>query len=148
MLAATANQLAAAYISHLHGLVERAEDMPKSCEGCGNCCGRNLLADAEDVRRIERYVNRHHIEPITGNIGGHTGREQMCAWFDTKTRLCRIYSARPKVCRCWGSPHDGHLLGTRLGQPCGLRADMLDVWHRHGELGQYDTWTNEWVVSA
>ena len=147
MTSAVANQLAAAYVSHLHGDVERPEDMPKSCEGCGDCCGRNLLVDAEDVRRIERYVNRHHIEPTTNNIGGHTGREQMCGWLDTKTRLCRIYPARPKVCRCWGSPHDGHLLGTRLGQPCGLRADMLDVWHRHGELGQYDTWTNEWVVS-
>lgn len=145
---AVANQLAAAYVSHLHGDVERPEDMPKSCEGCGNCCGRNLLVDAEDVHRIERYVNRRHIKPITNNIGGHTGREQMCAWFDTKTRLCRIYSARPKICRCWGSPHDGYLLGTQLGQPCGLRADMLDVWHRHGELGEYDTWTNEWVVNA
>jgi len=143
---AVANQIAAAYVSRLHGDIERPDDMPMSCEGCGNCCGRNLSVDAEDVRRIERYANRHHIEPITNNIGGHTGREQMCGWLDTKTRLCRIYSARPKVCRCWGSPHNGHLLGTRLGQPCGLRADMLDVWHRHGILGEYDTWTSEWVV--
>ena len=39
MTSAVANQLAAAYVSHLHGDVERPEDMPTSCEGCGNCCG-------------------------------------------------------------------------------------------------------------
>lgn len=147
MIPAAANQIAVAYISRLHGCVERAEDMPSSCDGCGNCCGRCLVVDAEDVRRIERYASRHHVEPIANNVGGPSGREQMCSWLDPKTRRCRIYPARPKVCRCWGSPHDGRLLGTRLGQPCGLRADMLDVWQRHGELGDYDTWTNVWVVS-
>ena len=115
------------------------------CKGCGNCCGRVLVTDQEDNRRIERYANKHHIEPTVGNVGGHSGREQMCAWLDTETRMCRIYPARPKVCRCWGSPHDGELLGTRIGQPCGLRADMLDVWNRHGVLGSYDTWTSEWT---
>lgn len=147
MIPAAANQIAVAHISRLHGYVERVEDMPKSCDGCGNCCGRCLVVDAEDVRRIERYASRHHVEPIANNVGGPSGREQMCAWLDPKTRRCRIYPARPKVCRCWGSPHDGRLLGTRPGQPCGLRADMLDVWQRHGELGDYDTWTNVWVVS-
>ena len=147
MIAAVAEQRAVAYVSRLHGCVERAEDMPASCDGCGNCCGRCLVVDAEDVRRIERYASRHHVEPIANNVGGPSGHEQMCAWLDPKTRRCRIYPARPKVCRCWGSPHDGRLLGTRPGQPCGLRADMLDVWQRHGELGDYDTWTNVWVVS-
>lgn len=147
MIPAAANQIAVAHISRLHGYVEHAEDMPKSCDGCGNCCGRCLVVDAEDVRRIERYASRRHVEPIANNVGGPSGREQMCAWLDPTTRRCRIYPARPKVCRCWGSPHDGRLLGTRPGQPCGLRADMLDVWQRHGELGDYDTWTNVWVVS-
>lgn len=147
MIPAVANQIAVAHISRLHGCIERAEDMPSSCDGCGNCCGRCLVVDAEDVRRIERYASRHHVEPIANNVGGHSGREQICAWLDPKTRRCRIYPARPKVCRCWGSPHDGRLLGTRPGQPCGLRADMLDVWQRHGELGDYDTWANVWVVN-
>jgi len=148
MLAAKANQLAEGYISRLHGDFERPEDMPRSCDGCGNCCGRVLTVDAEDVRRVERYATRHHVLPLAGNIGGHSGREQMCGWLDPDTRRCRIYPARPKVCRCWGSPHDGELLGTKPGQPCGLRADMLDVWKRMGETGAYDTWTSRWVVGA
>ena len=139
-----AEVLAISHINRLHGDFERPEDMPTSCEGCGNCCGRWLKTDAEDNLRIERYASRHHVEPIANNIGGHSGREQMCGWLDPDTRQCRIYPARPKVCRCWGSPHDGELLGTRLGQPCGLRADMLDVWHRAGQLGDYDTWTSKW----
>ena len=148
MIAAKANQIATAHISRLYGDIERPEDMPASCEGCGHCCGRCLQVDAENVRRIQRYANRHHIEPIADNIGGYSGHEQMCAWLDPDTKRCRIYPARPKICRCWGSPHDGYLLGTRLGQPCGLRADMLDVWRRHGKLGDYDTWTSEWMMST
>ena len=145
---ARGEQMAAVRLSMLHGSRERAEDMPRSCDGCGNCCGRVIPADAEDVRRIERYANRQHVAPIANNVGGHSGREQMCAWLDPKTRRCRIYSARPKICRCWGSPHDGKLLGTKPGQPCGMRSDMLDVWQRHGELGDYDTWTSEWYAHA
>ena len=147
MIAAKANQYAAAYITTLPGDIERPEDMPTSCDGCGNCCGRVIPADAEDMRRVERYANRHHVEPIADNLGGHSGHEHMCGWLDPETRRCRIYPARPKVCRCWGSPHDGKLLGTRPGQPCGLRADMLDVWKRAGTMGDYDTWTSEWIVT-
>lgn len=143
-----AEQLAAARISHLRGDVERAEDMPTSCEGCGNCCGRVLITDAEDNRRVERFATRRRINPTKNNVGGHSGQEQMCGWLDTDARRCRIYPARPKVCRCWGSPHDGELLDTKPGQPCGLRADMLDVWGRHGALGYYDTWTSEWMEIA
>lgn len=143
---AVAEQRAAAFIARLHDGLERPEDMPTSCYKCGNCCGRNLPADLEDVRRIERYANRHHLEPTMGNLGGRSGRDQMCAWLDTDTKMCRIYPARPKVCRCWGSPHDGALIGTKPGQPCGLRVDMLDVWKRLGTIGMYDTWTSEWRV--
>lgn len=141
-----AQQYQAAAISRLHGTCEKPEDMPTSCEGCGNCCGRTVVADAEDIRRVERYASRHHLEPIKDNHCGPSPYEQMCGWLDPETKLCRIYPARPKVCRCWGSPHDGELLGTRRGQPCGLRADMLDVWNRHGELGTYDTWASEWIT--
>ena len=146
MVAGRASQLLAARVAHLHGDIERPEDMPASCDGCGNCCGRMLITDAEDNRRIERYANRHHITPTTNNLGGHSGHEQMCGWLDKKTRRCLIYPARPQICRCWGSPHDGELFGTRPGQPCGMRADMLGVWARHKKLGDYDTWTSEWSV--
>lgn len=126
-------------------LASHASDDADASDGCGNCCGRNLVTDAEDNRRIERYASRHHIEPVASNLGGRSGREHMCGWLDSETRRCRIYPERPKVCRCWGSPHDGKLLMTRPGQPCGLRADMLDVWRRRGPLGSYDTWTSEWT---
>lgn len=142
---AVMNQRAAAAISALHGAKERAEDMPHDCEGCGHCCGRMLVTDIADNRRIERYASRHHLEPTDNNLAAD-GISQMCGWLDTKTNKCRIYAARPRICRCWGSPHYGRLIGTNPGQPCGLRADMLDVWQRHGQLGDYDTWKSEWGV--
>lgn len=145
---ARGEQMAAARISRLHGF--RGErmglNMPKSCVGCGQCCGRVIPIDMEDVRRIERYATRHHLEPTDNNIGGPSGMEHMCGWFDLESGLCRIYPARPKVCRCWGSPHDGPLFGTRPGQPCGLRVDMMGIFLKHSELGDYDTWKSEWYL--
>ena len=118
--------------------------MPASCKGCGQCCGRVIPTDAEDNLRIERYATRHHVSPTYGNVSDSRGLIQMCGWLDSETNTCRIYPARPKVCRCWGSPHDGELIGTKPGQPCGLRMDMLDVWGKLGRLGSYDTWESTW----
>lgn len=131
-------------LAHLYGKCERSEDMPESCMGCGGCCGRVLPIDMEDKRRIERYATRHHLEPMAGNANDTDIATQSCGWLDPDSKLCRIYPARPKVCRCWGSPHDGELIGTKPGQPCGLRMDMLDVWGRLGRLGFYDTWESTW----
>ena len=142
MSPARGEQMAAVRLSMLHGSRERAEDMPRSCEGCGHCCGRVIPTDEVDNVRVMRYATRHRLEPTDHNVDADGA--QMCGWLDMSTGKCRIYQARPKICRCWGSPHDGPLVGTRPGQPCGLRTDMLDVWQQHGPLGDYDTWKSEW----
>lgn len=140
-----ASQLMVARVAHLHGGGESAEDMPADCKGCGHCCGRVLVTTAADNRRVVRYANRHHLEPVDGNLAGVTGMEQACGWLDPKTRECRIYPARPLICRCWGNPHDGPLFDTKPGQPCGLRLDMADLMVRvRDQLGYYDTWKSEW----
>ena len=46
------------------------------------------------------------------------------------------------VCKAWSSPLQAEVVGTRPGQPCGLRADMAGTFLRLGmrEMGSTDTW--------
>lgn len=137
--------LGAAVASWLDG-GETEEDLPDSCDGCGHCCGRMLVTDRRDNERMARYARRHHAKPTVPNIGGYNGTNEMCAWLDPDTNRCRVYAARPRVCRCWESPkHANDLIGTKPGQPCGMSATLARVaLVGHGQMGDYDTWTGEW----
>lgn len=134
-------------VGSLHGSGETAETLPPTCEGCGHCCGRMLIGDAQDVMRVKRYARRHHVSPTVPNMGGVTEYEQMCAWLDPKTKRCRVYPARPRICRCWASPNDEAVFGTRPGQPCGMSYRLAALsWVGHGELGDIDTWSMSWTA--
>jgi len=112
----------------LRGLASR------SCEGCGGCCGRVIPMTARERARLIEYARRHGVK-ATANDG------LMCALLDMDTRRCRAYAARPLVCRAWDRPDAARLVGTRPGQPCGMRADMAPTFL--GRLGEYqstDTW--------
>lgn len=146
MTEARAEAMLAAIAGTLHGGGEEVGDLPDSCVGCGHCCGRVLPADERDVAALKRYARRHGVKPTVPNLVGVTGYEQACAWLDPATRLCRVWSARPKVCRCWASPKDEHVIGTRPGQPCGLSPRLAKrAWRGPAaEMGELDTWTMEW----
>lgn len=105
-----------------------------SCEGCGGCCGRVLPMTGPERARLAEYVRRHGVEP-SGEL------EDMCALLDPSTRRCRAYPARPYVCRAWCSPSQDDVVGTRPGQPCGLRASLAGrFWSRIDDYEATDTW--------
>lgn len=104
------------------------------CEGCGGCCGRILpMTDRERARLVD-YSRSHHVTP-------HADASQMCALLEPGTRRCMAYQARPLVCRVWDSPAHGEVVGTRPGQPCGMRRDRVRMFWAHAlEYRQTDTW--------
>ena len=104
------------------------------CEGCGGCCGRILpMTDRERARLVD-YARSHHVTP-------HADAAQMCALLEPGTRRCMAYQARPLVCRVWDSPAHGEVVGTRPGQPCGMRRDRARMFWAHAlEYRQTDTW--------
>lgn len=106
----------------------------RTCEGCGGCCGRFIpMTDRERARLLE-YVRRHRVKPAAN-------KRDMCALLDEGTCRCRAYPARPLVCRAWARPDEAELVGTRPGQPCGMRADMArPFWAHLGEYNHTDTW--------
>ena len=111
------------------------EGMSGGCEGCGACCGRVLPMSGRERATLVEYVRRHGVRPVATP-------EQMCALLDPATRRCMAYAARSFVCRAWSSPLQAEVVGTRPGQPCGLRADMAGTFLRLGmrEMGSTDTW--------
>lgn len=106
----------------------------RTCEGCGACCGRILPMTIRERARLLDYARRHGVEP-------HADASNMCSMLDPETRRCRAYPARPHVCRAWERPDAAELVGTRPGQPCGMRADMARAFWAHAEeYRNTDTW--------
>lgn len=92
----------------------------ESCEGCGSCCleqesppgylwilinGRDMNgdADSEDVRRFNAMPESSRLELESYRAAlvagfGHPN-EEICLWFDERTRQCKHYELRPEICR-------------------------------------------------
>lgn len=69
------------------------------CSMCGGCCSSILPITDGERRRIVHYVQDHGIQlvPLPA-IPGNTVYLQ-CPFMDTTTHKCRIYTARPNICR-------------------------------------------------
>ncbi len=88
-----------------------ADGLQFTCTGCGDCC----TGAAGYV-----WLNREDSEAIAGHLG--MTREEFekkytrkvgvrlslieyangdCVFFDSKTRKCGVYEARPRQCRTW-----------------------------------------------
>lgn len=79
------------------------------CKRCGNCCSIPdgvVYLTAEDIQRLcnflmvseplflEKYTTRaRNFRVLRDGVG------TSCIFFDTLTRSCRVYSARPIQCR-------------------------------------------------
>lgn len=125
---AMSSPLDSEYCMRILGAIDRGD-----CEGCGGCCGRVLPMTAPERARLVEYVGRHKVAPVSAKDG-------MCALLDQRGR-CLAYPARPFVCRAWCSPSQADVVGTRPGQPCGMRASMATrFWSRMGEYESTDTW--------
>ena len=73
------------------------------CIGCGECCGSLLPVSLKDVEIMKKYIEEHNItpEPLIVYRNGEKGYNSMCCFLDQKTNRCKIYEARPKVCRLY-----------------------------------------------
>ena len=70
-----------------------------SCSRCGSCCGLFIPFTDKELLKIKKYVREHNIKPynrinaITGQFNAH------CCFYDESKKICRVYEARPYVCR-------------------------------------------------
>lgn len=69
------------------------------CSRCGSCCGLFIPFTDEELDIIKEYVKLHNIQPYN-RINVLTNQfNAQCCFFDATEKKCRIYPARPYVCR-------------------------------------------------
>lgn len=70
------------------------------CSNCGECCSDFIPISDEEIRRIKKYVRRHHIKeqkkvyPTAVPVDDFT-----CPFRNSGKRRCEIYEVRPAICR-------------------------------------------------
>lgn len=124
-------------------LVHSGEGARISCrgKGCASCCEQSLVISyAEAVLIVERFPGVvHEVKPelerqemLAARLGAHDLPTALsedyafawwksrtpCAFLDPETRACRVYEARPLVCR-------NHAVMDQDPALCGLRADSI-----------------------
>lgn len=67
------------------------------CSGCGQCCGDILNLSKEEILRIDRYLKRHKVDPTP--MIKLVSYDNTCPFRDNKNKKCKIYEARPEICR-------------------------------------------------
>jgi len=82
-------------------------------QGCSGCCHRDLSVFPIEAERIRRYLEKHELRPLPVVSPPPITREALtvldlegeapCAMLDSEG-LCRIYEARPTICRSHGLP--------------------------------------------
>lgn len=82
-----------------------------TCTGCGDCCtgapgyvwvNKQEIADlAEAVGLSVEAFQRKYVRQIGIRKSLLEYKNGDCVFFDTATRGCRVYQARPRQCRTW-----------------------------------------------
>ena len=107
---------------HTARVAEAHVDRMACRPGCAGCCRAGLTVAPIEAAAIERWLAEHPEPTDTDGTRVLTvldeGRED-CAWLGRDGR-CRIYPARPLVCRSHGLP----LLYERAGE---LHADVCPL---------------------
>lgn len=85
-------------------------DVPQ-CRGCGECCGPAPHLHAER-RIIEQYCAESNI-----TLPDKHNEQFLCPALDDINR-CRIYPARPTVCRLMGTLNGFEFNNSRVGLMC------------------------------
>lgn len=76
-------------------VLEAALPMPLSCRrGCADCCVDGLTVFEVEAERIRRQYPQV--------LAGEPGPPGMCPFLSPEDRSCRVYAARPYVCRTQG----------------------------------------------
>ncbi len=76
------------------------------CQGCGKCCkeSEEILVTPMDLQRIADhfYISVERTKAkFTKRLGQYRGikRTQPCMFYDETKARCKIYAARPQICR-------------------------------------------------
>ena len=66
------------------------------CTSCGNCCTALLPMTKEELKTIQRFVKRKHLQ-----IEKHEGADFdfTCPFRNEEKKICMIYTIRPQICR-------------------------------------------------
>ena len=104
--------------------------MDFSCRRCGHCC---RVADPidlypKDIRRLASLFNISEEEAIKEYTIPHPSETDLlafkatapCRFYDDAQKVCKIYQARPMVCRCspFLSPGQIGLQGVEIYEDC------------------------------
>lgn len=66
------------------------------CSSCGNCCSNILPMSKDELKRIKKYVRKHHIQDTSKNEQADIN--MVCPFRDNEKRICTIYKVRPLIC--------------------------------------------------
>jgi len=82
-----------------------------TCSQCGNCCTGDpgvVWVNEEEIEQIAQVLNKTaeevrllHTRRVGRRISLTERANGDCTFFDSKTRKCGIYQARPRQCRTW-----------------------------------------------
>ncbi len=97
------------------------------CEQCGKCCNFEVVClDKNDIKRIAKFLNetlRRVMIKFVRNNPVKTSSDKYafkiskpCIFQDKRTKRCKIYNARPDVCR--GYPVIPVVTGDKLPNFC------------------------------
>lgn len=118
------------------------------CLRCGMCC---QVADPidiypKDIRRLSSYFNISIEETVEEFTIPHPTEPDLralkksvpCSFYDDAQKGCRIYQARPMVCRCspFLSPGQIGLIGIEVYEDCPASEESLKRIERDLDLLQ------------
>lgn len=76
-----------------HGVYNFTKD--GKCTKCGNCCTALLPITKQELKELQRYVKKHHIQ-IVRHEGGI---DITCPFRNDELGICTVYAVRPQICR-------------------------------------------------
>lgn len=63
------------------------------CSNCGECCSHILPVSNTEIKRIRRYITKHHVKP-------HYHKYKiLCPFRNEAEKKCNIYEVRPWICQ-------------------------------------------------
>ena len=88
------------------------EGLKFTCTACGDCCTGapgHVWVNQEEVSALAGLIGLHDVGEFeriyVRNVGMRKSLREYpngdCVFFDTETRRCGVYEARPRQCRTW-----------------------------------------------
>jgi len=90
------------------------EGLQFRCSGCGNCCTGApgyVWVNKEEIAALADEIGENDLrrfeEEFVRLVGVRKSLRELpesnwdCVFFDSETRRCKVYNARPRQCRSW-----------------------------------------------